>query len=74
MKNKNSIQIPLTETDVSNGVKRRWIPAERVIEKLQHIKNSPDTWIANKIGGQDQYAGMPSFLRNIDEIIEMLSK
>lgn len=42
------------------------------VELLKYIRDNPKTWKAGGIGGQDQYAGMPSMLRYIDEIIDEL--
>ena len=46
---------------------------EKIIESLNYVRNNPKTWKAGGIGGQDQYAGMPSMLRYIDEIISNLT-
>jgi len=38
--------------------------------KLEDIRDNPKQWKAGRYGGQDQYAGMPPFLRIIDGILK----
>ena len=70
--NKVGVVVPLKDKEIAKGIRRHWVPADTIIEKLEYIKNNPNTWKVGRAGGQDQYAGMPSFLRNIEEIINML--
>lgn len=43
---------------------------KNIKERLEEIRNDSTWWKVPKISGQDQYAGMPPFLRVIDEILK----
>lgn len=70
--NINAITKELTPKEIDRGIRRKWIPAKDIIAKLEHIRNTPEIWKVAKISGCDQYNGGPMFLRNIDEILDML--
>jgi hypothetical protein len=68
----HAIEKPLTDSDISRGIRRRYIPAKDVIEELEKLKE-PSMWKFPRAGGQDQYAGMPPAIRIIDVLIEKLT-
>lgn len=71
---KNVIEKELTETEINRGIKRKYVPAKMVIEKLEALKYDPSKWKVARAGGQDGYSGMPPAIREIDEIINLLER
>lgn len=44
------------------------------VEALRRIRDNPRIWRAPIAGGQDQYAGLPPFVRQIDEVFKKIGE
>lgn len=44
----------------------------KILDLLNQIRNDPSSWQRPRAGGQDNYAGMPPFLRTLDMAIKLV--
>lgn len=60
------------DSEEATGYDRLVKDKENLIQLLKDLRNNSDLWRIPKIGGQDQYAELPTGMRFIDTVLKKL--